>query len=102
MELKTKVYGDYVQVATTAQSIKAVLRQGKNWSSMALTQVEALENIATHLARIIEGDAGYQEHWESVTAHSQAGTKTGQTSLPQVERDLSTILKAAAQGDAAA
>ena len=102
MELKTKIYGDYVTVAQSAQSIKAVLRQGKNWNSMALTQIEALENIATQLARIIDGDAGYQEHWEGVTAHAQAGTKTGQTSLPQVERDLSSILKAAAQEDTAA
>ena len=69
---------------------------------MALTQIEALENIATQLARIIDGDAGYQEHWEGVTAHAQAATKTGQTSLPQVERDLSSMLKAAAKEDAAA
>lgn len=99
MAFDQKIYGDYANVAQTAQSLKAVFRQSKNWQQMSITQVESLENLATHLARILVGDAGYLEHWEDMIAHAQFGAKHGLVSMPQVERDLSNVLKAAARVD---
>ena len=49
------IYGDYANVARTAQALKQVLEFGASWDAMPDRQRESLHMIANKLARIVNG-----------------------------------------------
>ena len=59
---RQKTHGDYYRVAGTAQELKDVLRRGKNWKILEDTQKEALEMVATKIARMLSGDHLYLDN----------------------------------------
>ena len=59
---RAKTHGDFYDVATTAQELKDALRRGKNWKVLDDTQREALEMVATKIARMLSGDPLYLDN----------------------------------------
>lgn len=59
---RAKTHGDFYDVATTAQELKDVMRRGKNWKILEDTQKEALEMVATKIARMLSGDHLYLDN----------------------------------------
>ena len=91
--LNEKTNGPFHETAVMSQNIKDIIRTGKNWKDMKDPQIEALEFIATHLARILTGDKDHRAHWEAVAEYATLGGTASPPSLPTVTFDLSEALK---------
>jgi hypothetical protein len=59
---RAKTHGDYPQVSRMAQKLKRAMRRGKNWRILPDTQKEALEMVATKIARMLSGDHLYLDN----------------------------------------
>lgn len=63
-------YGDFGDMAATSQHIKAALSHGKNWDNLAEEQQEAMEMIATKLARILTGNPNHRDSWHDIAGYA--------------------------------
>jgi len=62
LDERQKTHGDFYDVAATAQELKDAMRRGKNWRLLEDTQKEALEMVATKIARMLSGDHLYLDN----------------------------------------
>ena len=69
LESKNAIHGDFTQDAATAQALKYVMRQGKNWEEMPSYMREALEQMQTKVARILAGDFNHPDHWKDLQGY---------------------------------
>jgi hypothetical protein len=69
LEQRQTVHGDFTDDAQTAQALKYVMRQGKNWDDMPSFMREALEQMQTKIARILSGDPSYPDHWRDLQGY---------------------------------
>ena len=73
---RQKVHGDFADDARYSQTIKQVLQNGhfervqRRQSSLRYTQVEAMEQIATKLGRILAGDSDEIDHWKDISGYA--------------------------------
>ena len=65
------IHGDFSDDAVASQSIKAAIRAGKNWGSLSDPQMEALEQIATKIGRILSGDPNHKDHWLDIQGYAR-------------------------------
>ncbi len=63
-------YGDFTTLAPLAQSLKRIFREAPNASRLTCVQVEALENIALKLARILNGDPLLPDNWQDIAGYA--------------------------------
>ena len=68
---REKTHGDFRKLAQTAQGLKVFLRLRDTGTSMNAAQQEALDLIATKLARIVCGDADFLDHWLDLSGYSR-------------------------------
>jgi hypothetical protein len=68
---KETTHGHFDDTATIAQTLKAIMRRGRNWESLPGPSKEALEQIATSVARILNGDAADPEHWNTIAGYAR-------------------------------
>lgn len=69
-----KVYGDYHELANIAQSLKEVMHNTEGWKNrLSHTHMEALDLVATKIARILNGDPCYQDNWHDASAYLELG-----------------------------
>jgi len=67
---RQKTHGDYYDTAGTAQELKGVMRQGKNWKTLDDTERESLEMIATKIGRILSGNPHDVDHWRDIAGYA--------------------------------
>jgi hypothetical protein len=67
---RQKTHGDYYRTAGTAQELKDVMRRGVNWKTLDDTQREALEMIATKIARVLSGNPHEADHWRDIAGYA--------------------------------
>jgi hypothetical protein len=91
--INEKTHGQFHETSTMSQNLKDVMRTGKTWPDMKDPQIEALEFIATHLARILTGDRDHRAHWEAVSEYAILGGTASPPNMPTVSFDLSEALK---------
>lgn len=65
-------HGDFSNTADAAQKIKGVLRHTAQTSGVRLTPVqwEAVDLIATKLARVVSGNPNELEHWKDIAGYA--------------------------------
>ena len=66
---RNSIHGDFTGNATTAQALKYVMRQGKNWEEMPAWMRESLEQMQTKVARILSGDFNHPDHWKDLQGY---------------------------------
>jgi hypothetical protein len=66
-----KTSGPFEETATFAQILKTAFRRGKNWEALSHDAKEALEQAATSIARILNGDANDVKHWNRAANYMQ-------------------------------
>lgn len=91
-----KTDGPFKTTANFSQTLKDDFRTGNNWNSMNDMQKEALDVIAVKLARILNGDAGFREHWSDITIAANLAASNASPSMPQVTADLTQAFGASA------
>lgn len=73
LEQRAKTHGDFSQVADMAQELKDTMRDGPNWGrddEMDNEQYEALEMIASKLARILCGNSRHADSWRDIAGYA--------------------------------
>jgi hypothetical protein len=69
-----QTHGDYRKVFEMTQEFKGFIRQGSaNFiaSGNKAVQLEALDKIATKIARITHGDPNEIDHWQDIAGYAQ-------------------------------
>lgn len=66
-------HGDFGEVAVVAQNIREEMRQAPGWAEMRFRQCEALDMIASKIARIVCGDPGFADHWDDIAGYAMLG-----------------------------
>lgn len=67
---REKTHGKYNEQSATAQRLKSVMRNTPNWSKMPDFMQEALEMIATKMARIGHGDYMHVDSHEDIAGYA--------------------------------
>ena len=89
---KEKTHGIYKETASLSQSIKDVMRSGRNWQNMNDQQKESLECIAMKLARLLNGNKDHRDHWDDVAGYATLGGEGGSVNMPTVRNDIQEAL----------
>lgn len=64
-------YGEFIDVSDTTQAIKDIMKGGKNSGGLSSYQIEALDMIASKIARIVNGDPDYIDNWHDIAGYAR-------------------------------
>ena len=64
-------YRRFPDNARTAQAIKDEFRETKGWHELDDYMAEALDVIASKIARILNGDPAYKDNWVDIMGYCQ-------------------------------
>lgn len=72
LKQRAKNHGDFHQVADMAQELKDTMRDGCNWATEEMHNVhyEALDMIASKMARILCGNPNEPDHWRDIAGYA--------------------------------
>jgi len=73
---RATTHGLYKNTAAWSQSIKDMFRGSPNWHHMNDGQKEALEMIAVKLARLLNGDPQFPDHWDDLAGYGTLGSNS--------------------------
>ena len=68
---REKTHGPFITVAAKAQQLKDMIQGGKNWEEMDDVQREALQMIASKIARILAGNYDEVDHWRDISGYAE-------------------------------
>jgi hypothetical protein len=68
---REKTHGLFETTADISQDLKNILHSRKQ--GLPSTQREALDMIATKIARILSGQANFKDHWKDLSGYSLLG-----------------------------
>lgn len=71
LQEREKTHGDYESVAEAAQDIKGTIRAGNSSPDLSQPQLEALDMIASKIARISNGNPNDKDHWLDIAGYAQ-------------------------------
>jgi hypothetical protein len=69
LQERSERYGSFIDRASITQSIKHAMAS-PGWHRLAADQKEALETIATKIARILNGDPDYIDNWVDIAGYA--------------------------------
>jgi hypothetical protein len=81
--------GNFEETAAFAQILKTAFRRGKNWEGLSNDAKEALEQTATSIARILNGDPNDTGHWNRIAQYMML--RGAVINKPSLERDIVAI-----------
>jgi hypothetical protein len=68
---RAKTHGDFRNTAELGQGAKLIWRSESGWSRLTPTQREALDMIASKIARILCGNPHAADHWVDIQGYAQ-------------------------------
>ena len=69
LKRRQKTHGDFDKHAQISQDLKAVLWK-HDYQKLSPAQCEALEMMMHKVARILNGDPNYADHWHDIAGYS--------------------------------
>ena len=73
---RQQTHGDYTETARLAQELKETLRAGFAYGDLSSSHREALDLIATKLARILSGNPREPDHWRDIAGYARLAELT--------------------------
>lgn len=70
LETRERTHGSFQSNARLSQGLKALMRSEPGWAKLNETQRESLELISTKIARILGGNANFDDHWADVSGYA--------------------------------
>jgi len=64
-------HGDFNTGAIISQRLCNVLRAGPSWDALTSAQMESLEMIAHKMARIVNGNPDFADHWHDISGYAK-------------------------------
>lgn len=71
LEQRETIYGDFDRVANMAQQLKSIIHDGETYLSLSGAQKEALDLIATKIARAVNGSPEYLDNWTDIAGYAK-------------------------------
>ena len=68
---RSNTHGNYSSHSIISQNIKSAMRHTPNWHKLPEDMKESLEMIALKMARILNGDPFYDDHWRDLSGYAQ-------------------------------
>lgn len=73
---RQKTHGDFRYVADIAQELKSYMRKWDGWYRINTAQSEALEMIASKIARILSGNPNEPDHWRDIAGYAELAVRS--------------------------
>ena len=89
---REKTHGQYGTLSFLSQSFKEVARGAENWEKLNDGHKEAVDMICHKLARILNGDANYEDHWEDGSGYFILGLRSCKNSMNTLEKNIALSL----------
>ena len=70
LKARGATYGDFEDVAGLSQALQNTMRGSRNWDSLVPDQREALQTIASKIARILNGDQNHIDSWHDIGGYA--------------------------------
>ena len=70
LKQRQKTHGSFTTHAAIAQDLKSVMQNSDNWDQLTAVQKESLEMIQHKVARILNGNPGFKDHWDDIAGYS--------------------------------
>ncbi len=67
---REKTHGHFRDVSKTTQALYSVLREGKSFDKLSDMQREALHMCCSKLARIVNGNPKFKDHWDDIGGYA--------------------------------
>lgn len=90
LSTRNSTHGDFAENARIAQEFKNWLREQPGYRNLTHVQMEALDLIATKLARILSGKASYDDHWHDIAGY--AGLAETECKTAAIGTEIETLL----------
>ena len=95
LEEREKTHGDFAETARMSQALKSLMSTGYRYPELSDVQCEALDMIASKIARILAGDPNQPDHWRDIAGYAQLALNACNASesdptRPHDERNLAT------------
>ena len=71
LDRRARHYGEFINIATTAQDLKSVLKYGVNYSMLEPDMAEALDMIAHKMSRLVNGDCYHRDSWHDIIGYAK-------------------------------
>lgn len=92
LRARNGVHGDFSADAGQAQEFKHLMRASPNWEGLTDVQKEALEHIATKLARILVGNPNHADHWRDIQGYAKLVEQSLDLTDPPIESAIGVLL----------
>ena len=66
-----KRYGEFIDQARITQDLKQAMQRAQNWPKLPDDMREALDMIASKIARILNGDPNYVDSWHDIIGYAR-------------------------------
>ena len=70
LDEREKTHGDFANHALISQKLKLAMFHSGCWEGLSNVQQEALEMIQHKVARILNGDSDYKDHWHDIAGYA--------------------------------
>ena len=74
LQERETTHGPFAKTSRIAQDLKAIYRH-YGYDKLPSAQREALDQIASKVARILAGNAGEPDHWNDVAGYAKLGSE---------------------------
>ena len=71
LDRRGRHYGEFINIATTAQDLKSVLKYGVNYSLLEPDMAEALDMIVHKMSRLVNGDCYHRDSWHDIMGYAR-------------------------------
>jgi len=71
LKQREQTHGNFAGVSRISQELKRVMYVGYSYCDLDDSQSEALDMIATKIARIVSGDPNEVDHWRDIAGYAQ-------------------------------
>lgn len=78
LDERQRQYGDFASRCAITQALKRAMTDTPNWSRLSDAQREALEQIATKIGRLLNGDPNHRDSWQDIAGYAIEALKTQQ------------------------
>lgn len=89
---RQKTHGNFLENAGLSQSLKDVIRSGRNWQKLTDMQKESLEMVALKISRILSGDQDFRDHWDDIVGYARLAGDGSPTNLPTIALDIQNAI----------
>lgn len=70
LKTRQETHGSFMTTSFLAQDLKRLIHSQFLWCNLSFDKREALDMIATKIARIINGDQDFKDHWEDIEGYA--------------------------------